>query len=382
MAGPDFVKDRALAWHAPERCGLSKRRCYAGCMTLLRATRLPRAFLLAFFVLGGGRELVGQELQIGIIDFYGLNRVALADVRRALTFKEGDTISPGNGTRPAFMVDSENRLSLLPGIAHAQVNVVCCDQGHAIVFVGIEERGAATVRFRAAPQGTARLAADIVQAGDDFLEALMGAVRAGDAAEDDSQGHALGHAPALRAVQERFVTYADRDLPQLRRVLRDSSDTRHRALAATVLGYVAAKQAVVDELVYAMNDPAEEVRNNAMRTLLVFAAATPSAARPTPRVPYQPFVALLNSPVWTDRNKASGALEVLSRGREPQLLARLRKEAMAPLVEMARWKSEGHAMSAFMILGRIAGYSGEDANAAWGRGEREVVIKAALGRHL
>ncbi len=54
---------------------------------------------------------------------------------------------------------------------------------------------------------------------------------------------------------------------------------------------------------------------------------------------------------------------------------------MAPLVEMARWKSEGHAMAAFIILGRIAGYSDEAAEAAWHRGEREEVIGAALSRH-
>ena len=64
--------------------------------------------------------------------------------------------------------------------------------------------------------------------------------------------------------------------------------------------------------------------------------------------------------------------------REPTLLARVRSEAMTPLVEMGRWKSEGHAMAAFMILGRIAGYSDDAAEAAWARGERELVISAAL----
>src|SRR5450432_4755983 len=131
-----------------------------------------------------------------------------------------------------------------------------------------------------------------------------------------------------------------------------------------------------------MTDPSDEVRNNAMRALLVFAQASPSAVRPATRVPVQPFIALLDSLVWTDRNKASDALDVLSKAREPQLLARLRSQAMTPLVEMARWKSEGHAMAAFMILGRIAGYSDEAAVAAWRRGEREPVIAAALGRPL
>ena len=98
------------------------------------------------------------------------------------------------------------------------------------------------------------------------------------------------------------------------------------------------------------------------------------------RVPYEPFIALLNSPVWSDRNKASGALMVLSRDQNAELLTRLRREAIGPLVEMARWKSAGHALAAFIILGRIAGYSEEAARGAWNRGEREAVISAALNR--
>ncbi|MET0212402.1 MAG: hypothetical protein ABW292_05345 [Vicinamibacterales bacterium] len=70
----------------------------------------------------------------------------------------------------------------------------------------------------------------------------------------------------------------------------------------------------------------------------------------------------------------------LSNGRDPVLLGKLRMEAMMPLVEMARWKSEGHARAAFVILGRIAGWSEEAIRRAWERSERAVVIDAALNR--
>ena len=347
-------------------------------MTLPQMNRSrATALLFASVILGGVRMPVGQELQIGIIDFYGLNRVSAAQVREALTFKEGDTLSLTGGDRPAFLAESEDRLSKLPGVVRAQTNIVCCDQGRVIVFVGIQEDGAAVMRFRAEPRDTARLAADIVQAGDEFSNALMAAVQRGDVTEDRTEGHALAHDPAVRAIQERFVGYAARDRPELRRVLRDASDSGHRALAAQVLGYVAEKQVVVDDLVYGMSDPSEDVRNNAMRALLVFAEAAPTAGRPVPRIPYQPFIALLNSPVWSDRNKASGALMALSKGRNPELFATLRGEAMAPLVEMARWKSEGHAMAAFVILGRVAGYSDDAIQGAWERGERAVYQQCA-----
>ena len=229
--------------------------------------------------------------------------------------------------------------------------------------------------------GIPRQGNPILKDGENVDTAAMAAVERGDAEEDDSKGHALFHDPAARAIQERFVGYAARDLPQLRRVLRESSDAGQRALAAQVMAYVTNKDRVVGDLAQAMSDPDEDVRNNAMRALAVFANAAP-AARPKTPIPYEGFVALLNSPVWTDRNKASLALLRLSERREPRLLQQLRREALVPLVEMARWKSPGHAMPALMILGRIAGLSDEVAATASASplAEREAVIKAALDR--
>jgi hypothetical protein len=335
---------------------------------------------LALVVLGAVPGVNGQELQIGIIDLYGLNHLSADQVRHALTFKEGDAISLSADERPAFLAESERRLSMVPGVARALTDVVCCDEGRAIVYVGIQEDGAAVMSFRPTPVGTARLAADVVQAGDEFWKALQAAVQRGDQEEDRSEGHALAHDPATRAIQARFPDYARRDLSTLREVLRDSSDSSQRALAAQVLGYAADKQAVVDDLVYAMSDPSDEVRNNAMRALMVFAGTAPTAARPVPRVPYEPFIALLNSLVCSDRNKSSIALMYLSQNRDAELLTRLRREALRPLAEMARWKSAGHAMPAFIILARMAGDADEAAMDAWNRGERETVISRALNR--
>jgi hypothetical protein len=331
-------------------------------------------------ILGAVCGAHGQDLQVGIIDFYGLNKVSTSQVRSALAFKEGDTISLDGNEPPAFLRASENRVAQLPGVARARTELVCCDHNRAIVYVGVEERGARTMHLRAAPLGTARLPPDIVQSGVELSRALWLAVQRDDAAEDDSLGHALNHDPTTRAIQERFIRFAARDLPVLRRVLRTSSDQNQRALAAEVMGYAPDKQAVVDDLVLGMTDPCDEVRNNAMRALMVFADAAAGAHRPALSIPAQPFIAFLDSPVWSDRNKASGALLALSRNRDPRLLSKLRKEARAPLVEMARWKSEGHALAAFIILGRIAGYTDEEARALWNSGARETVTGAAVSR--
>jgi hypothetical protein len=342
---------------------------------------------LAMFVAGGvGNQsalrsfsVAGQALTIGIVDFYGLNKVSPDEARRALSFKEGDAITMTD-EMPAAFRSSQQRLAQLPGVVGTRIERVCCDAGAVIIFVGIQEQDAPALKFRTAPVGPERLPADIVQAGEEFSTAMTLAIQRGDAAEDRSQGHSLMHDSATRAIQERFIGFAKRDLSLLRLVLRNSSAAGERALAAQVLGYAADKQSVVDDLVSGMRDPSEDVRNNAMRALMVFAEAAPGPNGPTPSVPARPFIEFLNSLVWSDRNKASLALAALSARRDQGLLSELRQSALTPLVEIARWKSAGHALPGFITLARVAGYSDEVASKLWDRGDREVVIQAALAK--
>lgn len=73
------------------------------------------------------------------------------------------------------------------------------------------------------------------------------------------------------------------------------------------------------------------------------------------------------------------ALMELSENRDPALLAQLRQGSLKPLMEMARWRSEGHAIAAFTILGRIAGQTDEETQAAWRRGDREALLRRLAG---
>jgi len=278
------------------------------------------------------------------------------------------------------IMESKRRLMALSGVADADLSPVCCAEGRLIIFAGIQEVGRPALHFRAKPSGTVRLPDDVVAAGKAHWDAFSAAIQRGDTREDDSQGHALSDDPATRTIQLSFIAYAARDRQLLRRVLRESSDDADRALAAMVLGYVQDKQAVVNDLVSAMADPSANVRNNAMRALLVFSEMKPVAGQAGIRVPHEPFVAMLHSVVWTDRNKSCGALSQLTRRRDAALLDLLRRNELRSLVEMARWKSAGHAEDALVILGRIAGRSDEDSRAALAAGDRETIIRAALAR--
>jgi hypothetical protein len=330
-----------------------------------------RARVLVFLLLSISARAQLQFPPVGIIDFYGLRTVNGQQVRDALHIAVGDSVMAQT------FDDVERRLKTIPGVTDARLNLVCCHEERAMLFVGITERGAPAIDFHAQPRGSARLPADVVQAGADFLEAMGAAVLRGDVGEDRSQGHALSFDPAVHTIQERFIIYAARHRKLLRAVLRSSAEATHRALAAEVLGYAADKKAIVPDLISAMRDPDESTRNNATRALLVIATLAERAPVRRLRIPPQPFIDLLNSLVWTDRNKSAGALEQLTASRDPALLSALRARALPSLIEMARWQSPAHAASSITIVGRIGGLSEEEIQSAQQRGDADRVIAAA-----
>lgn len=310
---------------------------------------------------------------IGIIDFYGLRTVTEKQVREALQIKEGDVLTD----EPK---DAKGRIASIPGVADVSFNFGCCEAGKATLYVGIREKGEPSLTFRPAPQGKVRLSQEIAQAGEAFQKAFIAAVLSGNASEDDSQGHALTNDPATRAIQERFIIFATKDLKLLRDVLENSSDAAQRALAAQIIAYARDKQSVVNDLVKATRDPADSVRNNATRALAVIAESGNQNPKQPVQIPARPFIEMLNSVEWTDRNKSSLALLKLTEKPDPTVLTELRLKALPSLIEMARWKVKGHAYAPFFLLGRVAGFPDKEINEAWEHGNRTEFIQAAVKR--
>jgi len=136
-------------------------------------------------------------------------------------------------------------------------------------------------------------------------------------------------------------------------------------LAAQVLAYAADKNAIANELLFGASDPDAGVRNNAIRALGVLASYAQKNPQAGIKIPAEPFISLINSPNWFDRNKGLSVLFPLSAARDPALLANLRNQSLTSLIEMARWKAEGHSLPAFFILGRVGGLSEDDIRQAW-----------------
>jgi hypothetical protein len=86
---------------------------------------------------------------------------------------------------------------------------------------------------------------------------------------------------------------------------------------------------------------------------------------------------MLHSLSWSDRDHALRALEVLTDKRDAAALGLLRERALGALVEMSRWKTLAHALPAVILTGRVAGWTEQQIEDAWSRGDREAVINAA-----
>ena len=323
---------------------------------------------LVLLVLGSA-PLAAQMPAVGNIDFYGARTVPVARLREAIRIKPGDSVT-------SAVLEEARRLEAVPGVLRAAVDAVCCEEGKTTLYIGIEELGAPALAFDPAPTGRVLLPEEILEGYAAFETAFTQAMQAGDFAEDDIAGHQLMHFPAARAAQERFVHLAAHHGAVLTSVLHQSANQEHRAIAAQVLAYSPAKQTIVADLVRATRDPYSTVRNNAVRALALIAAFGHRHPDRLISVPPEPMVDLLNSLVWTDRNKSSLALMQISESRDPALLRILRERALPSLVEMAHWKSPGHAMAPFILLGRIAGLAETEIYTAWESGRREEVIQA------
>ena len=254
---------------------------------------------------------------------------------------------------------------------------MCCDGDRIVLYVGIEERGAVHFNLREAPEGEIALPPEIAALYRRFLEAFEDAVRRGSTAEDLTRGYSLMADPLAREVQQQFPAVAEKHLVQLRDVLHNSGDDEQRAAAAYLIGYTPKKDQVTGDLQFALRDADPSVRANAARAIVALAVYAHLHPDSGVKLESTWFIEMLNSLSWSDRERALMALQILTDSRDAQVLGQLRQRALPALAEMSRWKTLQHALPAFVLTGRVAGWSEQQIQDAWNMGDRESVIAAA-----
>ena len=256
----------------------------------------------------------------------------------------------------------------------SDVAPVCCDNsGKVIVYIGLRAKPVGQTLYNPSPRGSARLPRAALRLHKDVEKTWLKAMEKGVSGEDDSQGYALSLDPETRTKQLALHAYVARHAPVVRRVVESARNVEQRQIAAEMLGYADRSSEQIAALIRASHDVDDGVRNNAIRALLVLAR---SSSEVSAIIPGECFVGLLNSGVWTDRNKSAELLSVLTAKRDPQLLTCLREQALTSLVEMAHWSDPGHADSSRLMLGRIAGIEEPTLIAMIERKEVEPIVNA------
>ncbi len=316
--------------------------------------------------------LSAQAPRVDDIEFYGLHKLPEQKLLHTLHVKAGDPLPPSKG-------DLEDELQQIPGVVLAHVEAVCCDQGKTTLFIGIEEKGAPHLAFRSPPAGAAVLPEEVTNTYHKFLELVRDAAHRGSTAEDLTSGHSLMADPDARDLQFKFAEFAGAHLPLLREVLRDSDDAEQRAIAAAIIGYAPNKKDVVNDLAYALQDPDDAVRANALRSLNAIAVLARLQPQLGIRVPSTWIVEMLNSIVLSDRMRAADVLVTLTDQGDAATLDQIRERALDAVVEMAQWRILRYALPPFILVGRLAGMNEREIQKAFASGGRQAAISLALG---
>ncbi len=311
-----------------------------------------------------------QAPKIGDINFYGLRKLAPEKVLSTLELKSGAPLPSSKGAL-------EERLELMPGVAAARVEAVCCDGPNAILFIGIEERGSPHFDTRPAPAGTASLPEDVMAAYREYLGAVERAAQLGNAAEDLTAGEShVADIPA-RLFEDRLAGLAADRIDVLREVLRSGAEPDERAVAAAVIGYAPDKQQAIKDLQFGLQDVEPAVRANAVRAIMAIAVLAQKRPELGLRIEPTWMVEMLNSIVLSDRHLAARALVTLTEQPNAAALDLIRERALPALVDMARWQTLRYALPAFLLLGRTAGVPERELLDQWKQGDRETVIGKA-----
>jgi len=288
--------------------------------------------------------------KIGYIEFFGYRGMDVPAIRRALPFHAGDLFRPG------VKDEAWSAVERVTGWKPTDVASFCCaGDGEWAIFIGLPGASSRSFTFEPVPQGAVPVPAELAELYKTMSQAERDAALRSLAEEEDKPvGYRLMKEPVAHAAELSFRAYALGHEEEILKALTSSGAADQRAMATDALGFGARTSQQMATLVRVARDPGGEVRNNATRALMEIIQGDPAAAS---QISPDNFIDLLRSGTWTDRNKGSSLLALLTQSRDPVLLRRIQSEAGDALLEMARWHTFGWALPARQIRARIDGKS-------------------------
>jgi hypothetical protein len=334
-----------------------------------------------FFLLSAAAAVLARAEDItprvGIVQIFGLQKASGQKIESSLGVKPGDLLPSRDAT--------EERLAKLPGIVASSVQAVCCSGSNMILYIGIEEKGAAHLNFHAEPAADLTLPQEVIDKYNRILHETEASLRGRNADEDLTNGYSLLADAEGREQQEEMIPLVAEHLAVIDQVVRTSNDPEQRAIAAYILQYAPRtpreSKIMTDALQYALQDPDQEVRAKALTSLKAVLVGAKMHREQHIHIEPTWFVELMNSLEWSDRRDASLALVALTEKRDPDTLALLRERALNSVVDMAQWQDLQHALPGFILAGRMAGLGEKEIQDAWVSGQREPVLKELRKKH-
>ena len=319
--------------------------------------------------------LFAQAPVVGDINYYGLHKISAEKIAGAAKLKSGHPDSAFEG-RPGGRDRGNPRAWCWRGWRRSAAMAQ-----RRSLFIGIEEQGAAHPAFHSPPAGDAALPPETVEAYQKFLAAVARAASRGNAAEDLTAGHSLIADADARTFQQQFLSFAGEHLDLLRNVLRTAADAEQRAIAAAVIGYAPRKQDVLNDLQYAVQDPDESVRVNAIRGLKAIGSPGGEAAEPGhPDIAHVVHRDAELGGAQRSHGIRQGAADA-DRPRQPEY--RRSRSANGRCLRWRKWPAGrrcAYALPSYLLLGRVAGIPEEQIQSELGqRGPRNRDRQGARG---
>ena len=321
-------------------------------------------FVFVFFSAARAEAMENQQIKISEINYFGYESLDLPKIKAALPLHVDDEFGNYLKYHQACLF-IKKAVKELTGKESTDEALIFYDKRY-VVYIGLPGRSNQAISLLPSPTGSQVVSADLHAVYDESMQANERQLRSRDQRDKD----------AWEELRIKAKGLALKDADGLSTALRESANPKERLVAAYGLGLIAEDKSQLAALVAAGADSDHVVRNNAIRALGVILGKQPELA---PLIPCGLFIALVNSPDWTDRNKAVFVLLGLTRSRSPVVLQKMRQACLPSLIEMTLWP-KGYSDSALTLLGRIADMSDEKIHSVIERQAASEIVTAAQAK--